>query len=115
MIPSNTEEIGFCNTAPTDPLCGRLQDNWPSTPSGVIDHLKKIWAAVDQASMNGAQKSALGSMLIQLPLQATAQLGTLAKDLFNGNLGRWMLTPAHFWYGMDGSVQAASDRVLALL
>lgn len=65
--------------------------------------------------MNTAQKSALGSLVVALPTQAVKQLGTLAKDIFNGNLRRWMLTPEHFWYGMDGSVSQASDRVLALL
>lgn len=114
-LPSHVSHIAFCKSAPTDPLCGSVKENWPSTPWGVIDHLKEIWASVDQANMNGAQKASLASIIIALPTQAIQQLGTLGRDLINGNIRRWMLTPAHFWYGMDGSTSQASDRILALL
>jgi cutinase len=114
-IPSNAKQITFCESAPTDPLCGSLLSGWPTTATGVIDHLKKIWSNVDQAKMNSAQKSALASMIVQLPLQASKQLSTLASDIKNGHLQRWMLSPQHFWYGLDGSTTKAAEQVVAAL
>jgi cutinase len=108
-LPSGAADIGFCSTAPTDPLCGSVADNWPSDAQGVIDHLKDIFNSFDQASLNDAQKSALGSIIVELPKQAIRQLTTLAGDIIDGHLQRWMLTPQHFLYGMDGSVDQAAD------
>lgn len=114
-LPASATEISFCNSAPTDPLCGNLLENFPSTPKAVIDHLRDIWEAVDDADMNDAQKGALVDLVFQLPKQALGQLGRLGKDIINGNLGRWMLTPEHFWYGMDDSVSKATEEIVALL
>jgi cutinase len=114
-LPASATEISFCNSAPTDPLCGDLLEDFPSTPTAVIDHLKDIWEAVDDADMNDAQKGALVDLVVQLPQQALGQLGRLGKDIINGNLGRWMLTPEHFWYGMDDSVSKAADEIVAVL
>lgn len=87
----------------------------PTDPAGFIDYLKQIWANVDQASMNDAQKASLGSIILELPQQAVHQLDTLVRDIANGNLRRWLLTPEHFWYGMDGSTSQAADRIVGLL
>ncbi|CAG9947559.1 unnamed protein product [Clonostachys rosea f. rosea IK726] len=55
------------------------------------------------------------NMIVQLPLQASKQLSTLASDIKNGHLQRWMLSPQHFWYGLDGSTTKAAEQVVAAL
>ncbi|CAH0058633.1 unnamed protein product [Clonostachys solani] len=60
-------------------------------------------------------KSALATMILELPKQATKQLITLASDIKNGHLQRWMLSPQHFWYGLDGSTTKAAEQVVAAL
>lgn len=115
QLPSGTAEISLCNSAPTDPLCGSPLDDFPSDPTGIVDYLKDVWKSVDEADMNDAQRDALGSLVLELPKQASSQLDTLAGDVIDGNVQRWMLTPEHFWYGMDGSVSKAADDILSNL
>jgi cutinase len=115
QIPSRVSQISFCKESPTDPLCGNALQDFPSTPTGVIKYFKNMCTSFDQASLSWSQKKSVASIVIELPKQATWQLARFAKDLIAGNLHRWMLSPQHFLYGNDGSVQQASDEILALL
>ncbi|CAH0017888.1 unnamed protein product [Clonostachys rhizophaga] len=49
------------------------------------------------------------------PYPASKQLSTLASDIKNSHLQRWMLSPQHFWYGLDGSTTKAAEQVVAAL
>ncbi|KAI9163696.1 Cutinase-like protein [Paramyrothecium foliicola] len=115
QLPSHVSQISLCNNNPTDPLCGKPLQDFPSTPFGIMQYFKDMCSSFDQASLNWSQKKSVASVVIELPKQAAWQLGRFAKDLVAGNLQRWMLSPQHFFYGMDGSVQKASDQILALL
>ncbi|CAG9951377.1 unnamed protein product [Clonostachys rosea f. rosea IK726] len=66
-------------------------------------------------AVTGWSQGSLRPMIVQLPLQASKQLSTLASDIKNGHLQRWMLSPQHFWYGLDGSTTKAAEQVVAAL
>ncbi|KAI1504920.1 cutinase-domain-containing protein [Biscogniauxia marginata] len=110
--PANTEFLSYCNGAPTDPLCGHLRDDAPGDPVGFAAWLKDIWDEVSGVHMNEEQEEAFAELLVTLPGEAAKLAGQLARDIIGGHLQRWMLTPEHFWYGIDGTVdKAAQDLV----
>lgn len=86
--------------------------DFPKDPLGFVNRLKAVWKEVDSAHMNEAQKKALKDMAVELPKQAMKQLGKLGKDLVEGHIRRWMLTPEHFWYGIDGKVETAAEDLV---
>lgn len=112
-LPPRAKSLSYCEQTTPDPLCTDPTEDLPTDPIEFIDRLKDIWEDVDQADMNDAQKSALGDLIMELPSQAMGELGTLTDDLVNGRIRRWMLTPEHFWYGIDGTVNTAADELVA--
>ncbi|KAI5859983.1 carbohydrate esterase family 5 protein [Durotheca rogersii] len=113
-IPKGTALLSYCETLTPDPLCTNPAEDFPRGPVAFIERLKAIWREVDAVGMNAAQKKALAGLLIELPSQAMRQLDNLATDILNGHIRRWMLTPQHFWYGIDGKVETAADDLLSL-
>ncbi|XXH01012.1 hypothetical protein Hte_007363 [Hypoxylon texense] len=111
-IPQGTELLSYCEKTTPDPLCNNPTEEFPQDPAAFIDRIKAIWEEVDETHMNDAQREAVGDILVELPEQALGQLGQLAKDIFEGHLRRWMLTPEHFWYGIDEKVSAAADDLV---
>ncbi|KAI1385132.1 carbohydrate esterase family 5 protein [Hypoxylon trugodes] len=111
-LPSSTTLLSYCEKTTPDPLCTDPTDDFPQSASAFIDRLVDIWKNVDQTHMNDAQKEAVGDLLVQLPKQAAGELGQLAKDIIGGHLRRWMLTPEHFWYGIDGTIKTAVDDLV---
>ena len=114
-VPSNIQQFSYCETSTPDPLCTNPIDSFPSDPVGFVQKLKEIWSDVDQTHMDDDQRAALGSLITELPSQATGELSQLGHDIISGHIRRWMLTPEHFWYGIDGTVSQASDDILSLL
>lgn len=112
-LPVEAKPLSYCEQTTPDPLCTDPLQDFPTDPLEFIDRLKDIWDDVDQAEMTDAQKASLGDLILELPKQALGQLGTLKSDLEDGNLRRWLLTPEHFWYGIDGTVETAADEVIA--
>ncbi|KAI1463490.1 carbohydrate esterase family 5 protein [Daldinia caldariorum] len=111
-IPEGVNFLSYCEKTTPDPLCANPTEDFPHTPKAFIDRLKDIWEEVDTTHMNDAQKGAVGELLIELPKQAVKELGQLATDIAGGHLRRWMLSPQHFWYGIDGKVETAADDLL---
>ncbi|KAI2627623.1 carbohydrate esterase family 5 protein [Hypoxylon sp. NC1633] len=113
-IPKGAKLLSYCEKTAPDPLCTDPTKSFPHDPIGLINRLKKIWGEVETTHMNDAQKEAVKSLVIELPKQALGQLGQLASDIWNGRLRRWLLTPEHFWYGIDETVKTAADDLLAV-
>ncbi|KAI0378515.1 carbohydrate esterase family 5 protein [Hypomontagnella monticulosa] len=113
-VPKGTTLLSYCEQTTPDPLCTNPAEDFPQSPTAFIARLKAIWEEVDSTHMNDAQKEALGDLIIELPKQALSQLGQLATDIAQGHLRRWMLTPQHFWYGIDGKVKIAADDLVRL-
>lgn len=111
-IPKNIALLSYCQKTVPDPLCTSVVEDFPQTPLGFINRLRDIWAKVDDTHMNSAQKEALKGLATELPTQALGELDQLTKDIFDGHLRRWMLTPEHFWYGIDGTVGQAADDLI---
>lgn len=111
-IPEDITLLSYCEKTTPDPLCTDPMEDFPQNPKAFIDRLKTIWEEVDTTHMNDAQKAAVGELLVELPKQAIKELGQLATDISQGHLRRWMLSPQHFWYGIDGKVKTAVDDLL---
>lgn len=111
-IPQGTELLSYCEKTTPDPLCTNPTEDFPQDPVAFIDRVKAIWEEVDETHMNDAQREAVRDILIELPEQALGQLGQLATDVLEGHLRRWMLTPEHFWYGIDEKVSTAADDLV---
>ncbi|KAI0098496.1 carbohydrate esterase family 5 protein [Daldinia grandis] len=111
-IPNDVTLLSYCEKTTPDPLCTDPMEDFPHNPKEFINRLKTIWEEVDTTHMNGAQKEAVGELLVELPKQAIKELGQLATDISQGHLRRWMLSPQHFWYGIDGKVKTAVDDLL---
>ncbi len=69
---------------------------------------------VDLTKLNDAQKAAVSDLIIELPEQALGELGHLISDISHGDIRRWLLSPEHFWYGIDGTVATAASDIAAL-
>ncbi|KAI0157170.1 carbohydrate esterase family 5 protein [Hypoxylon sp. FL1284] len=111
-IPQGTELLIYCEKTTPDPLCANPLEDFPHDPVAFIDRLKDIWEEMDETHMNDAQRQAVKDIIVELPKQALAQVGHLATDVAEGHQRRWMLTPQHFWYGIDGKVSAAADDLV---
>ena len=107
--------LSYCEQTTPDPLCSNPRTSFPTDPTGLIDRLKQIWQQVDSTKMNAAQKAAVADMIIQLPTQAMSELSTLASDIIHGRIRRWLLTPEHFWYGIDGTTKKAVDDLAVIM
>ncbi|CAH0003263.1 unnamed protein product [Clonostachys byssicola] len=114
-IPANAKPIPFCTGSPSDALCGKSLFDFPNNAADLIDHFKKIFTMFNDKRLNDAQRKARDAMLVQLPLQASKQLGTLVSDLKNGHRQRWELSPQHFFYGLDGSTTKAAQQLVAAM
>ncbi|KAH9902224.1 carbohydrate esterase family 5 protein [Xylariomycetidae sp. FL2044] len=110
-VPETMKLLSYCQSTPTDPLCGNPAEDFPTNPVLFINRLKEIWEKVDTIDMNDAQKEDLASLVIELPAQFLGQLDQLAKDIPQ-HWRRWFLTPPHFWYGNDGTVETAAEDLL---
>ncbi|KAK6952565.1 hypothetical protein Daesc_004855 [Daldinia eschscholtzii] len=108
-IPEDISFLSYCESTTPDPLCTNPIEDFPHNPKAFIDRLKVIWEEVDTTHMNAIQKEAVGELLVELPKQAVKELGQLATDIAEGHLRRWMLSPQHFWYGIDGKINTAAD------
>ncbi|KAI0117997.1 carbohydrate esterase family 5 protein [Hypoxylon sp. NC0597] len=113
-IPGNIKLLSYCEKTAPDPLCADVKETIPTSATAFINGLVDTWNKVKVTHMSAAQKEALKSLLIELPKQATNEITQLGKDLVSGHLARWMLTPEHFWYGIDGTVKTASDDLIHL-
>ncbi|KAI1458581.1 carbohydrate esterase family 5 protein [Annulohypoxylon moriforme] len=113
-IPSSTKLLSYCEKTTPDPLCTSVTEDFPSNPIEFINRLVDIWKQVDSTHMNDSQKAALASLITELPKQAKDQIGQLGKDILSGHLRRWMLTPEHFWYGNDGTVNTAVSDLIGV-
>ncbi|KAL7627956.1 hypothetical protein AAE478_002152 [Parahypoxylon ruwenzoriense] len=111
-IAGGTTLLSYCEATTPDPLCTNPMEDFPHNPIAFVDRLKTIWGEVDAAEMNDAQREALRDLLTELPRQAMDQLDQLARDILDGHLRRWLLTPEHFWYGIDGKVRTAADDLV---
>ncbi|KAI1773843.1 carbohydrate esterase family 5 protein [Hypoxylon cercidicola] len=111
-IPQGIELLTYCEKTTPDPLCTNPTEDFPRDPIAFIDRIKAIWEEVDETHMNDAQREAVQDLLVELPKQALGQVGQLATDVLEGHLRRWMLTPEHFWYGIDGKVSTAADDLV---
>lgn len=111
-IPQGTTLLSYCEKTTPDPLCTNPIEDFPKDPVAFIDIIKDIWEEVDETHMNDVQKEAVGEILVELPKEALKQVGRLATDALEGHLRRWMLTPEHFWYGIDGKVSTAADDLI---
>jgi hypothetical protein len=112
QLPEVTQTLSYCQQTTPDPLCTNPRDEFPTDPLLFIDRLVAIWRDFDEAELNQAQKMAVAALLIELPRQAIPeQLGSLKDDLWHHRVRRWLLTPEHFWYGIDGSVEKAADDI----
>ncbi|KAI0836253.1 carbohydrate esterase family 5 protein [Hypoxylon sp. FL0890] len=114
QIPNNTKLLSYCEKTAPDPLCSDVKEMIPTSATGFINSLVDAWNKVQQTHMNDAQKEALKSLLVELPKQATNEITQLGKDFVSGHLNRWLLTPEHFWYGIDGTVKTASDDLISV-
>ncbi|KAH8900817.1 alpha/beta-hydrolase [Thozetella sp. PMI_491] len=113
-LPSNTKFLTYCQSTVPDPLCRNPLEDFPSSASGLIDWLVDMWETVDETHMNDDQRAAVADLLVELPKQAAGELGHLARDIFNGDIRRWLLTPEHFWYGIDGTVVTAAADIASV-
>ncbi|KAI1371569.1 carbohydrate esterase family 5 protein [Hypoxylon crocopeplum] len=111
-IPKGTTLLSYCEKTTPDPLCANPTEDFPTDPIAFMTRLRDIWQNVESTHMNDAQKEAVGHIIEQLPKQLLQELGKLAKDISEGHLRRWMLTPQHFWYGIDDSVATAADDLI---
>ncbi|KAI2464827.1 carbohydrate esterase family 5 protein [Annulohypoxylon bovei var. microspora] len=111
-IPQGTALLSYCEKTTPDPLCTDVTEDFPSNPIKFVDRLVAIWKEVDSTHMSDAQKEALADLMVELPKQAKDQITQLGKDIVSGHLRRWMLTPEHFWYGIDGTVKTAVDDLI---
>ncbi|KAI1098460.1 carbohydrate esterase family 5 protein [Jackrogersella minutella] len=113
-VPQGTTLLSYCERTTPDPLCTNPAEDLPDNPADFIDKLVAMWKQVDSTHMNDAQKEALSDLIVELPKQAKDQIGQLGKDIIGGHLRRWMLTPEHFWYGIDGTVKTAVDDLIGV-
>ncbi|KAI1086912.1 carbohydrate esterase family 5 protein [Rostrohypoxylon terebratum] len=113
-VPSSTKVLSYCEQTTPDPLCTSVTEDFPSDPVGFIDRLVAMFKQVDSTHMDATQKAALADLVIELPKQAKNQLSQLGKDIVSGHLRRWMLTPQHFWYGNDGTVNTAAKDMIGV-
>ncbi|KAI8965485.1 carbohydrate esterase family 5 protein [Daldinia sp. FL1419] len=113
-IPKDTTLLSYCEKTTPDPLCANPTEDFPQSPKAFIDRLKAIWEEVDTTHMDDAQKEAVGELIVELPKQAMKQLGQIGTDIVKGHLRRWMLSPQHFWYGIDGKAKTAADDLFSL-
>ncbi|OTA65734.1 carbohydrate esterase family 5 protein [Hypoxylon sp. EC38] len=111
-IPGNTKLLSYCEKTTPDPLCADVKEMIPTSATAFINSLVDTWNKVKVTHMSAAQKEALKSLVVELPKQAANELAQLGKDFVSGHLQRWMLTPEHFWYGIDGTVKTASDDLI---
>ncbi|KAI1327279.1 alpha/beta-hydrolase [Xylariaceae sp. FL0255] len=112
--PSNAQSFTYCKQSPIDPLCQDPSDDTFSSDSlEFIDDLKDIWENASSINLTDDQKSAFASIVTELPEQASDQITQLATDIANGDIRRWELTPQHFWYGDDGTVQQAAIDIMS--
>lgn len=115
-VPIKAADLTYCEYNTPDPLCVDDALNFPTDPVAFIDRLQKIWNEASTVNMNSAQKSALASLVIQLPDQARHQLTKLGSDILHGHIRRWLLTPQHFWYGLgsDSATSLAAEEIFAV-
>ncbi|KAJ6784902.1 hypothetical protein PWT90_02375 [Aphanocladium album] len=111
-LPKNAKLLSYCETNTPDPLCTNPLGDWPHSPKAFLEKLDAVWHDFSDADLNSAQKSAIGDLIVQLTSQAKSKIGKLGKDILAGHIRHWMLTPAHFLYGLGPhpmTEQAAND------
>lgn len=111
-LPQNAQHLSYCETSTPDPLCTNPLGDFPHSPSAFLEKLQAVWKDFSQASLNTAQKTALGDLVLQLTSQAKSKIGKLDEDILSGHIRRWMLTPQHFLYGLGShpmTAQAVDD------
>ncbi|KAI1767194.1 carbohydrate esterase family 5 protein [Hypoxylon sp. FL1150] len=113
-VPQGTKLLSYCEKTTPDPLCTNPAEDFPQDPTAFIDKITAMWQEVDKTHMNDAQREAVGELLVELPEQALKEVGQLMEDILEGHLRRWMLTPEHFWYGIDGTVETAVDDLVSV-
>ncbi|KAI1135548.1 carbohydrate esterase family 5 protein [Hypoxylon sp. FL0543] len=114
QIPKSIKLLSYCEKTAPDPLCSDVKEIIPTSATAFINSLIDAWKKVEKTHMNDAQKEALKGLLVELPKQATNEITQLGKDIISGHLTRWMLTPEHFWYGIDGTVKTASNDLISV-
>ena len=109
-VPSNVQAFSYCEQSIPDPLCTDPLEDLPDSADALISDLVDAWDAVSEVSMDDDQMDAVASLIVELPTQFLGQVDTLVENIASGDIRRWMLTPEHFFYGLDGTVtQAAND------
>ncbi|OAA63090.1 hypothetical protein ISF_04966 [Cordyceps fumosorosea ARSEF 2679] len=81
--------------------------DWPRSPRAFVDKLEAVWREYSDADLDGAQKAAMGDLVVQLTGQAKSRIWKLGKDILAGHICRWMLMPQHFVCGLGQHAMTA--------
>lgn len=115
-LPENAKYLAYCQITTPDPLCTDVFEDFPASPGAFIAKLKAVWDNFDEAELNEAQKNAVPDLAVPLVKQASKKIGKLGRDILDGHVRRWMLTPQHFFYGVGlrPMVEQAADDVFEI-
>ncbi|KAI5925858.1 cutinase-domain-containing protein [Camillea tinctor] len=108
----STRVLSYCSTAPPDPLCRHMRAEAPSDMAGYTTWVLHAWSRTYDARLSRAQIHAMWGLLTVLTAEAAKLARQFAADVVRGRFRRWMLTPEHFWYGLDGTVERAAAELV---